>query len=420
MFKFVHAADIHLDSPLTGLSRYEGAPVNEIRAASRKALENLVQFTIDNRMDFVILSGDVFDGDWKDYKTGLFFVKQMSYLRQAKIPVFLIAGNHDAKSQITRSLRIPENVNLFSSGSAETIELKELNVAIHGQSFATREETENLASNYPEPKPDHFNIGILHTSLIGYAEHESYAPCTLDSLLNKGYDYWALGHVHNREVLNESPWIGYPGNLQGRHALETGPKGCMYVTVDNGKIVETMFQEHDVVRWIRLELNLDLDDNEDIALTKLKKELDELMFKANGRILAVRIIVMGQCTAHNIFINNKEKWRNEFRAAAIDVSQGDIWIEKILFKTKPIDLGANKGIGPIENLLEYINIKDGDETILSSQWRKSLDKLRNKLPSELTEGPNKLPFDDPQWLHKTLQNGIEYIVNTATNESEIK
>src|SRR4051812_29910913 len=112
--KFVHAADLHLDSPLRGLDRYEGAPVEQLRGATRRALENLVALCLSEKADFLLLAGDLYDGGWKDYRTGLFFAAQMSRLRAADIPVFFVRGNHDAESNITRSLRLPENVRELS------------------------------------------------------------------------------------------------------------------------------------------------------------------------------------------------------------------------------------------------------------------------------------------------------------------
>src|SRR6202011_3159455 len=139
MFKFLHAADIHLDSPLKGLERYEGAPVEQIRKATRRALENLVQLAVMEKVDFVLIAGDLYDGDWKDYNTGLFFLAQMARLRSAEIKVFILSGNHDAANQLTKHLRPPENVRFLSDRKPETVRLDEIGVAIHGQGFAKRE-----------------------------------------------------------------------------------------------------------------------------------------------------------------------------------------------------------------------------------------------------------------------------------------
>ncbi len=182
MFKFIHAADIHLDSPLKGLEQYEGAPVEDIRGATRRALEKLVELAIEREVDFVLIAGDLYDGDWKDHNTGLFFVRQMSYLREANIPVIMINGNHDAANRMTKSLRLPHNVEVLShtrSQTAKTKKLRELGVAVHGRSFAKAAEYDNLARDYPPKQDGLFNIGLLHTSLAGAEGHEPYAPCTI-------------------------------------------------------------------------------------------------------------------------------------------------------------------------------------------------------------------------------------------------
>ena len=225
--KFIHAADIHLDSALRGLERYEGAPVDEIRNATRRAFDNLIELAITEAVDFVLLAGDLYDGDWKDYNTGLYFVERMGRLREAGIRVYMVAGNHDAASQITKHLRVPDNVRLFATRSPERVVLDDLAVAIHGQGFANRAVTDDLSQAYAQGDPQLFNIGLLHTCLDGKPGHEPYAPCSIDGLRSKGYQYWALGHVHAREVVCRDPWIIFPGNIQGRHIRETGDVGLV-------------------------------------------------------------------------------------------------------------------------------------------------------------------------------------------------
>src|SRR5262245_22532176 len=204
--KFVHAADLHLDSPLRGLVRYDGAPVERMRAATRHALVNLVDLCLAEDAAFLLLAGDLFDGDWRDYGTGLFFLSEMARLRPAGIHVYLVRGNHDAASHVTRYLKLPEHVHELSWRRPETLVLEDRGVAIHGQSFATRAVTEDLATHYPDAIRDLLNVGLLHTCADGREGHERYAPCSVETLRNKGYDYWALGHVHAREVLARDPW----------------------------------------------------------------------------------------------------------------------------------------------------------------------------------------------------------------------
>ena len=200
MFRFLHAADPHLDSPLHGLQFHEGAPVELLRGATRRAFENLVQLAIDEQVDFVVIAGDVYDGDWKDYSTGLYFRGQMVRLGDEGIPVYLIAGNHDAASVITRKLGLPENVHVFSTRSAESMDVASLPVVIHGRGFPNRAVPENLVEEYPAAIPGKFNLGMLHTSLTGKPGHDTYAPCSEMDLRGKGYDYWALGHIHQPDL----------------------------------------------------------------------------------------------------------------------------------------------------------------------------------------------------------------------------
>ena len=215
--KFIHAADLHIDSPLRGLEVYDGAPVERLRRATRESLENLVALAIEKSVDFVIVAGDLFDGKWPDMATGVWTASQFWRLDRAGIPVYLIRGNHDAASQVREAVRWPGCVREFSVDSPETLI------------------DEDLGARYPDRIDRLFNIGVLHTSLNGHPDHDTYAPTHEDVLRARRYDYWALGHVHSRRIVSEAPWIVYPGNTQGRHIRETGPRGCVLVTVDAGE-----------------------------------------------------------------------------------------------------------------------------------------------------------------------------------------
>ena len=226
-FRFLHTADIHLDSPLIGLSNIEGQVADRIRTAPRAAFESLVERVIESEIDFLVISGDLYDGSWRDYKTGLFFAEQMGRLHQYRIPVYLLHGNHDAQSQITKPLVLPDNVNVFGVRKPETFRNEEINVVLHGQSYRQTAVTENLVPGYPSPIDGAFNIGVLHTALGGMGGHANYAPCDLKELVAKGYDYWALGHVHKRQVLHVQPHVVFPGNLQGPPYSRNWTQGCL-------------------------------------------------------------------------------------------------------------------------------------------------------------------------------------------------
>ena len=212
----------------------------------------------------------------------------MVKLREAKISVFVVAGNHDAASRLTKNLRPPENVHFFSTKRPETRFIKEFDVAVHGCGYATREITEDLAAVYPAADGDSFHVGLLHTSLTGRPGHAPYAPTSLEILAQKGYHYWALGHVHNREVVSQDPWIVFPGNLQGRHARETGPKGCTLVTVENSAVTNVEERPVDVLRWAISRIDAEGASSPDEMLDRVAHAIASEADRSDGRALAVR------------------------------------------------------------------------------------------------------------------------------------
>jgi len=403
--KFIHAADIHLDSPLLGLEQYEGAPVEEIRGATRRALENLVEMAMAEEVAFVLVAGDLYDGDWKDYNTGLFFGRQMTGLRETGIRVFLIRGNHDAASQITKSLRMPDNVSWLSEHKPETVTLEDCGVAIHGQGFPSREVTDDLSAAYPEPISGLFNIGLLHTSVTGREGHEPYAPCSLPGLLSKGYQYWALGHVHKYELLHEDPWILFPGNIQGRHARETGPKGCTLVTVQDGRVLTAEHRDLDVLRWSVCEIDAAGADTADDVVDRVAAALKQELGKGQGRSLAVRIHITGSCGAHRELSVDVDRWTNEIRAAAADLSNGEVWIEKVKVQThSAVDLkemmARDSALG---GLLRAIHDLEADDQLLATISEEFSD-LRRKLPAELRTGVETVDLERPETFREAIED----------------
>jgi len=335
MLTFLHAADIHLDSPLRGLSYYDGAPpIEEIRGATRQALDNLVNFALDEKVNFVLVAGDLYDGDWQDFKTGLYFANQMRNLGEAGIRVAVIRGNHDAANTMTKTLIMPENVKIFSARKPETWLLEDLGVAIHGQSYANRDVYENLAIAYPDPVPDMLNIGILHCLISGADGHLPYAPCTLDELAARGYDYWALGHVHKYGVLRKKPHIVYSGCSQGRHIRESGEKGCVLVEVEDDEI-RTEFVPLNVLRWTEVKADVSNAQNIEQAAIAFGEALSREMSDLNGMNACVRAVLTGRCPAHGRLSLDPEAVSANVRAIASEVSGGKVWIEKVKLQTRP-------------------------------------------------------------------------------------
>ncbi len=336
MFTFIHAADLHLDSPLRGLSRHEDAPVGEIRGATRRALENLVTLALQKQVNFVLIAGDLYDGDQKDYATALFFNRQMLRLREKKIPVFAISGNHDAESVITKALAPPQNVQFFPVKKPASFTFPTLPVTIHGQGFANASVQENLALKYPEAVPGNFNIGLLHTSLAGSAVHDTYAPCSLADLEKKGYHYWALGHIHQPEVIRQDPWIVYPGNIQGRKVNETGVRGCSLVEVnDSLEVTSHTLIPLDVVRWAHLELDLSNVADEDTLASLIGTAFREALQDAGDRLLAVRLTLTGTTALHGALHADLSRWQAECTSIAVEIDHEQVWFERLKLHTSP-------------------------------------------------------------------------------------
>ncbi|SEK86848.1 metallophosphoesterase family protein [Ectothiorhodospira marina] len=383
-FTFLHAADLHVDSPLKGLDRYDGAPVERLRNATREALEGLVAMALDARVDFLLLAGDIYDRDWQDFHTGLFFREQMVRLERGGVRVFMVQGNHDAQGVISRQLPLPENVTVFSSRTVQTVQLEDLPVALHGRSFPDRAVDEDWVPEYPAPVTGCFNIGLLHTSLSGRAGHDRYAPTEVTALTAKGYDYWALGHVHHREVVCESPRIVFPGNLQGRHANEIGPKGCDLVRVTPAGI-QSEFMPLDVVRWHRLEL--DISDVEDVAhfVRRVTRALDEVLEGDLQRLHAVRVHLTGTSALRNLEARQPGTLEAQVRAAAQDLDGPQVWVEQVRVRlARPLErtqvAARDDAVGELLRLVDAM-MENPDEAAQFLQ--QPLASLLDKLPSEL-------------------------------------
>jgi DNA repair protein SbcD/Mre11 len=409
MFKFLHAADIHLDSPLKGLERYEGAPVDEIRCATRRALENLVRLAIERQVAFVLMAGDVYDGDWRDFDTPKFFDRQMNALRDAGIPVYLISGNHDAANRMTKSLRSLEEktVHRFPTGRPATKHLEDYGVSIHGQSFATAAVTDNLATGYPAAVKGNFNIGLLHTCATGDCGHERYAPCSLDDLRLKEYDYWALGHVHQRRELlaDEDTQVHFSGNVQGRHIKEAGPKGCLLVTVDDRQRAVAQFEPLDVLRWESWIIDASACQDDYEVLVQASQGLSALLADCDGRALAVRVEVRGRTAAHDKLIVQRRQWTEELRSLTQDKSAGNVWIEKVCFQTSPPrDLDESAWAdGPLGEVRRYIQELQTDKEAIGRLGGELAD-LRRKLPAELKEADDLAALENPDYLARLLDD----------------
>ncbi len=416
MFTFLHAADIHLDSPLRGIERYEQAPVERLRGATRRALENLVDLALRERVGLVLIAGDLYDDDWDDFRTGLFFAAQMARLDAAGIPTVIVAGNHDAANRMTRRLPLPRSVTLLLPGQPQTVRIEACQAAIHGQSFGERATRENLAAAYPPPVKGWFNIGLLHTSLTGREGHDPYAPCSLDDLRAKEYDYWALGHVHQREVVCRDPPIVFPGNLQGRTIRETGPKGCELVRVE-GRRATPEPCPLDVLRWEVCTIDASGAETEDDLTERIRHGLAEGAAKAEGRLRAVRVRIEGATPLCAALCAETDRWPEAIRALAFEV--GDVWIEKLRLDVSPppqVD-GSLWSDLPLGDLMEYVDeVRNSPEA--HAALAAELKDFVARLPFDRRTSLGLLGLDPPERFQRTLDEvGQMLIHQLATREA---
>ncbi|MEN3146459.1 DNA repair exonuclease [Neorhizobium sp. IRAMC:178] len=338
-FQFMHAADLHLGSPFQGLALKDAALAELFIEASRRAFSVLIDQAVERKVDFFIVAGDVYDGDWKDNKIGLFFNREVARLERAGIPVFLLKGNHDAESVITKTITLPKNVSEFPVNKPGSFRLDHLKVALHGQGFAERSAVDNLALAYPKPEGGWFNIGVLHTSLTGREPHAPYAPCSVEDLRSRGYDYWALGHVHDFEIVAEDPLVVFPGNLQGRSIREQGAKGAVLVTVEDGRITHERIIT-DSARFAELVVAVEPDDNIPTILRRTENALEDVVERMEGRPLALRIRLTGKSRFRNEVMARAEDFRDEVQAAC-HRSHQDIWLEKLEMRLEPAINGTS-------------------------------------------------------------------------------
>lgn len=376
-FRYIHAADLHLGSPFRGLSVKDEQLAAIFAKATREAFSLLVSRAIELSVDFMIIAGDVYDGDWKDNKIGLFFNREMGRLQRAGIPVYLLRGNHDAASVITKTITLPDNVHEFPTNKPGTFRIEDKKVALHGQGFVDRAAYDNLAIGYPSPVNGWFNIGVLHTSMTGRDGHESYAPCSIDDLRSRAYDYWALGHVHEFEIVSSDPLIVFPGNLQGRSIRESGAKGAVLVTVEDG-IAATERLIVDSARFAAITVDVEEEDLPADVLNRIAEGARLLSDEFAGRPIAARVRLAGICAFYLQIAGNRAQWQDEVLAACQRAYE-DLWIEKLELKLSPpatVDAAAPVG-------LEFLPIMDGDDGLMSAEIDAVVADIVSKLPGGL-------------------------------------
>lgn len=383
-FRFVHTADVHLDSPLRSLALRDPDVAELIGNATRQAFERTIELCLEEQVDALMIAGDLYDGDLRSMKTAVFFGTQMRRLTEAGIRVYLIRGNHDAESVITKHLSLPDGVHVFS-GRAEAIPIEESGVVVHGISFARPQAPESLLPKFKAPVSGCVNIGLLHTSLAGAEGHDTYSPCSLADLTGHGFDYWGLGHVHRREVHASAVCtVVMPGIPQGRDIGEAGPKSVTLVTVaDDGSItLEERFTS--VAQFERVKADVTgLSEWPDV-LNALEAVLGETRDLAISDHLVVRLEIVGGTALASRIRRDSDVLLEEARQAAASLPRTAI--EKISVDVHVTAIPADaSGYDPVIELKALIEGEVLGSATFRANIRDIVTDLQRQLPPELRD-----------------------------------
>ncbi|WP_066295070.1 metallophosphoesterase family protein [Bacillus sp. FJAT-29937] len=287
---FIHAADLHLDSPMVGLMNLPKEIFSRLQDSTFEALKTIVDNALIHQVDFVIIAGDLFDGENRSIRAQIRFRKEMERLEEKNISVYVVHGNHDHMEGNWTHLEMPKNVHIFSHEIEGVRFVKNENVSVHlyGFSYPRRHVYDKMINHYKKKLGADFHIGILHGHLEGNNEHDKYAPFSIKDLLDKDFDYWALGHIHKRQTLHTNPPVIYSGNIQGRNRKETGSKGCYLVQLTENA-AELQFIETSAVRWKEMSADVSKASSFQHIYDICKDMMQEIRLENKGVIVSLNL-----------------------------------------------------------------------------------------------------------------------------------
>jgi len=340
-FSFLHCADLHLGAPFQGLADLPSGLAERLRETPARALERIVAAAIENRVDAVIMSGDVFDAADRNLRAQIRLREGLRTLDAAGIPTLIAAGNHDPLGSAVTSIEYPASVHFFDTrvGAVPLVRDGETLAHVYGVSYGSAAVDDNLATQFPAAPDGPFAIAVLHANVGGRIEHGAYAPCTLDDLQGRRFDYWALGHVHKRETLRaEAPVVHYPGNTQGLHMKELGPRGATLVQVSAAGKVALSPVWTDTVRWHRARTSIEDWESLDDLMAAFAEISSRTAAEAPDRLHIVLWTLTGSGTVHEslrrpeIVADLVQALRQEHAPEPI---AGAIWLQRLDVETRP-------------------------------------------------------------------------------------
>jgi exonuclease SbcD len=419
-FRFIHTADLHLDSPLRSLAFRNADLAELVGDATRKAMVAIVDLCLDEQVDALIIAGDLYDGDQTSMKTARFLAGQMQRLHEAGISTFIVRGNHDALSRITQELILPDSVTIFGGRShAVDVTRGGLTLSIHGLSFAKPQAPESLLEKYGPPTPDAVNIGIMHTSLAGAPGHDPYAPCKAADLHGWGFDYWALGHIHTRTQHDGACTVIMPGMPQGRDINEGGEKTVTLVTVNDDRTLTVEERPTSIAQFERASIDLSSTETWREVVELIEKGLGTTRDQTRSEHLVGRVQLIGVTPLSWQLRRDRDLLLAEIEQRAEGL--GKTWIDKIELATSaPASAAPNASADPVLELGELMR----NDIIQQHGVREAISdlvkELRDDLPPEARgfSGDNEAAFE--ALIDQLLAEGSEdMLARLKPDSSEI-
>lgn len=382
-YRFVHAADVHLDSPLRSLALRDPELAEVIGNATRRAFVGIIDLCLAEQVDALLLAGDLYDGDQTSMKTARFLAEQLRRLHQAGIQTFVIRGNHDALSRITKELSFPDSVRLFG-GRADAIAVDRAGigfaVSVHGISFARAHAPESLLPRFKPPAEGAVNIALMHTSLAGAPGHDNYAPCPLADLDAAGFDYWALGHIHKRSVAQGRAMVVMAGMPQGRDINESGAKSVTLVTIADDRSIRVEERVTSVAQFELVPVDVTgIEDWRDMV-AEITKELQSVRDQVVSEHLVARLRLTGMTKLAWRIRRDRDLVKAEAADRAFVI--GKSWIDKVELDCHAPGVAAGPVADPVAELRRLVAAEIVESAAYQAEVAEIANELRTQLPPE--------------------------------------
>ncbi len=409
--RFIHCADLHIDSPFKGISKYNERLAEVLNDSTFRSFENIVDYAISEKVDFVLFAGDIYDGENKSLRAQIRFNEGLKKLSDARIYSYIVCGNHDPLNSRFDRIKLPEKAHIFRGDEAEPVPFEkdgEIVAYIYGISFPKREVYENLSLKFNRIDNNIPAIALLHCNIDENTGYDNYAPASVEDLISRNMDYWALGHIHKRNIVREAdPTIVYSGNTQGRNPKEAEAKGCHLVSMDSEGDFHLEFVPTDVVRFLSAELDVSDYSHIDEIIEAIKSKCDDISSKSDiqNHHKIIRLTLNGR-TELNSTLNNPQSTDSivDDIREYFQNSEPMVWLESLKVETVgnyDMDVLRKEGSFTSDVILLYDALFDGDGE-LRGEIEESEKTILNKGGRYLEEFPSNILDIAKESLNITL------------------